>query len=169
MAAAPEISGLLRGRGRETATCKTLNIIDFRVELSNNKLLELVDVQPPIAGKSTISHRSAIPHGSLSVPLFPSTLFDYLSQWLTNPEQAWPLILVLLLILLILLINTLLSTATTEKKKIKEKNKLYSACLPNINQHEMRKKQRGLLDCANTEKVGVCRQAKETSGKINMR
>jgi hypothetical protein len=92
-------------------------------------------------------------------------LIVYLSQWLTNLERAWPLILVLL----ILIINTLLSTATTEKKKIKEKNKLYSACLPNINQHEMRKKQRGLLDCANTEKVGVCRQAKETSGKINMR
>ena len=126
MAAAPEISGLLRGRGRETATCKTLNINDFRVELSNNKLLELVDVQPPIAGKSTISHRSAIPHGSLSVPLFPSTLFDYLSQWLTNPEQAWPLILVLLLILLILLINTLLSTATTEGKRSSERKKLYS-------------------------------------------
>ena len=148
MAAAPEISGLLRGRGRETATCKTLNIIDFRVELSNNKLLELVDVQPPIAGKSTISHRSAIPHGSLSVPLFPSTLFDYLSQWLTNPEQAWPLILVLL----ILIINFLLSTATTGNKKIKERKKLYSRLPAHINQHEMREKA--------TRSFGLCKYRK---------
>ena len=125
MAAAPEISGLLRGRGRETATCKTLNIIDFRVELSNNKLLELVDVQPPIAGKSTISHRSAIPHGSLSAPslsIHPVRLIVYLSRWLKNPKQAWLLILVLL----ILLINTLLSTATTEGKRSSERKKLYS-------------------------------------------
>ena len=50
-----------------------------------------------------------------------------------------------------------------------EKETVLALACPISTKMGCEKKQRGLLDCANTEKVGVCRQAKETSGKINMR
>jgi predicted membrane protein len=98
-----------------------------------------------------------------SLSIHPVRLIVYLSRWLTNPEQAWPLILVLLilvllilvlliLVLLILLINSLLSTATTENKRSRRERNCTRACPSNINQHEMREKA--------TRSFGLCKYRK---------